>query len=244
MAIATVLAVLIRVLFLVPVRWAGLVSLPVLWGYVLIIGSPPSAVRAAMMASFGALAPICWRRPSGVVSWALTFLIVHLLSPEMIVNVGSVLSFAVMLSIQLTGDALRGFGRSWWCPVVTTIVAWAVGVPIAAHVFGRITPGGILANLVLISAAQWTVYAGALGVIASFCSVRLAAHLNGLSALFTEAMVLVSEGVSRLPGASWEISNWSIGICAAWYGGFILVVLLIRWLYRRMNQWIWYNKVL
>lgn len=240
-AISMVLTLMIRVLLLVSVRWAGLVSLPVLWGYVLIIGSPPSAVRAAMMASFGAFAPICWRRPNGLVSWSLTFLIVHLWSPEMIVNVGSVLSFAVMLSIQLTGDALWVYGRCRWCTLVTTVAAWAVGVPIAAHVFGRVTPGGILANLVLISAAQWTVYAGSLGVVASFCSVRLAAHLNGLSALFTESMVFISEGVSRLPGANLEISKWSIGGCAVWYGGVLLGVLLIRWLRRRLNRWIWYN---
>lgn len=243
MAIATVLAVLVRVLFAVPGRWAGLVSLPVLWGYVLIIGSPPSAVRAAMMASFGALAPIFWRRPDGLVSWSLTFLIVHLKSPEMMVNVGSVLSFAVMLSIQLTGNALRGYGRCWWCSLATTVVAWAVGVPIAAHVFGRLTPGGILANLILISAAQWTVYAGALGVMASFCSVHLASHLNGLSSLFTQLMVLVSEVVSRLPGANWEIANWTIGVCAVWYGGLLIAVILVRWLWRRLNRWIWYNKV-
>lgn len=242
-AVATVLALVIRVLLMVPTRWAGLVSLPILWGYVLVIGSPPSAVRAAMMASFGAFAPVFWRKPNGVVSWSVTFLIVHLKNPEMIVNVGSVLSFAVMLSLQLTGDALRGYGRCRWRPVVTTVVAWAVGVPIAAHVFGRITPGGILANLILISAAQWTVYAGALGVMTSFFSVRLASHLNALSALFTDSMVLVSEGVSRLPWANWEISNWSIGTCAVWYGGLLLAVLLVRGMCRRLNRWIWYNSL-
>lgn len=220
MAIAEVLTYLLALL-LVPRRLVGVTAIPILWGYVWLIGLSPSAVRAAAMATFSCLAPLFWRKPDGLRSWALTFLSVHLLCPQMIVNVGSVLSFAVMLVIVLAGDWARKLPRGMQSLAVT-VSAWAVGVPIAAHVFGRITPGGMLANLVLIATARITVVTGAVGVMASYVSETLAAHLNNLSALSVRMMVWTADAVARLPGANCETARWSLVECASWYLAFAL----------------------
>ena len=224
MAVAKVL-VLLLTLLLVPRRWAGVVAIPVLWGYVRLIGCPPSAVRAALMASFYYLAPVCWRRPNLLRSWELAFLVIHVCSPLMVTNVGNALSFSVMLSLALVEEC--GLRTGVRLPsLVVALVVWSAGVPIAAHVFGRVTPGGILANLVLVGAATWTVFSGAVGALASFISETLAAHLNNLSALCTRAMVGVSELVSRLPGTNFEVVEWSLLQCAGWYVVMGLVALL------------------
>jgi len=239
MAVASVLSVLARLLFWLPRRWAGAAVLPFLWGYVVVIGCPPSAVRAAAMASVGALAPVFWRRPDGLTAWSVTFLAIHLYDPLMIVNVGSALSFGVMLAILLTGDALRGWG-ALAKGLMMTLAAWAAGVPIAAHVFGRITPGGLLANLVLIAVAKITVYAGTLGMVMSMVSETAAAHLNALAALCTEGMVLMADAVSRLPGSNFEVATWPIWLCGVWYVG-ILALVWLGCRYRRYREGIWYN---
>lgn len=208
-------------------RGAGVAAIPILWGYVYLIGSPPSAIRAVIMASSYYLAPLFWRRPNLLRAWALAFLLIHLVSPLMVTNVGNALSFSVMLALALAVE--------WECragvrvpSVVLAVVVWAAGVPIAAHVFGRVTPGGIVANLVLITAATWTVFSGVVGVLASFLSETLAAHLNNLSALCTQAMVGVSELVSRLPYANFEVGRWTFLQCAAWYLLIGLVMLLAK----------------
>lgn len=227
MAVVRVLMIVLRVLW-VPRRFVGTAAVPILWGYVALIGFPPSAVRAAVMASLTCLAPLVRRRPDGVVAWSLTFLGVYLVRPAMIADVGCGLSFAVMLAILVACDRLRDCPEGLKKTLAVTVVAWAAGVPIAAHVFGRVTPGGILANLALIPAAGVTVYAGACGILASFVSEPLAAHLNALAALFTKAMVALSDGVSRLPGANVEVVNWSVLLCAEWYAALGLVWLLHR----------------
>ena len=226
MAVAEVLTYLLALL-LVPRRLVGVAAVPLLWGYVWLIGFSPSAVRAASMATFSCLAPLFWRKPDGLRSWALTFLTVHLLDPQMIVNVGSVLSFAVMLAIVLVGNWVRNFPKGAGTLAVT-VAAWAVGVPIAAHVFGRITPGGMLANLVLIATARITVVTGAVGMLASYLSEALAAHLNNLSALTVRMMVWAADAVSRLPGANYETARWTLPECAAWYAALVLVACLLR----------------
>ena len=226
MAVAKVLVCLLALCGL-PRRGAGAAAIPILWGYVHLIGSPPSAIRAVIMASFYCLAPLFWRRPNLLRAWALAFLSIHLFSPLMIANVGNALSFSVMLALALAVEWEHRAGVR--VPsVVVAIVVWAAGVPIAAHVFGRVTPGGILANLVLITAATWTVFSGVVGVLASFLSETLAAHLNNLSALCTQAMVGVSEFVARLPYASLDVGRWTLLQCAEWYLMVALIVFLVH----------------
>lgn len=234
MAVSEVLTYLLLFLF-VPLRLTGLFAVPLLWVYVWLIGSPPSAIRAAVMASLLNLSPIFWRQASGLRSWALAFLLIHLLRPLLIVDVGNALSFAVMLAIVIAGDFCRD------CPkllrsLVVTFAAWAVGVPISAHVFGRVTPGGLLANLVLVGAAKATVFAGVIGLAASAVSEWTAAHFNNLSNLMVKAMVVVADGVARVPWANFETGTWPLAACALWYVGLLLLLGIVFWcrLRRRM----------
>ena len=225
MAVAEVFTLCLA-FFLVPVRFAGLVSAPLLWGYVAMIGFAPSAVRAGMMATIMGIAPVFWRRASGLRAWELTFLIVHIANPLMITNVGNALSFAVMLAIVLVGDYAKSMAK-WRQALLVTVAAWATGVPIAAHIFGRVTPGGMIGNLVLIATAKLTVVSGAFGILTSYVSETLAAHVNNLSALGIKSMVLVAEGVSRLPGANFETGAWSILTCVEWYAALVLIGFLL-----------------
>jgi len=229
MAVAEVLTYALAAL-LVPRRLCGLFAVPVLWGYVALIGFAPSAVRAALMASFSFAAPAFWRRPDGLRSWSLAFLAVHLVNPLIVVNVGNVLSFVVMLAISIASDWSRDLA-GWKRLLVVTLVAWVVGVPISAHVFGRVTPGGLLANLVLIGTAKLTVVTGAVGVLSSYVLPVVSAHLNNLSALSVRAMIFIADAVARVPGANFETGNWSFPACALWYVVlvvFAVVVLRVR----------------
>lgn len=219
MIIARVLMFLIALLF-VPYRLQGALAIPLIWGYVLLVGAPPSAVRAALMASFYFAAPLFSRRPNALLSWVFAFLLVHILNPVQIADVGSQLSFAVMLALILASRLAMFFLPSRWSGLFVAFAAWSAGVPIAAAVFGRITPGGLLANLVLLLAAGYSVIAGVLGALVSYFSSTLAVHLNNLSALLTDAMVVVSNVVARLPGSNFEVEPWGFAACALWYAVF------------------------
>ena len=226
MIVARLIMFLVALAF-VPYRLQGAITLPFVWGYVFLIGASPSAVRAATMASFYLFAPLLSRRPNGLVSWALAFLLAHLVNPLQILDVGSQLSFAVMLALILASRYAGGF--------FITFAAWAAGVPIAAMVFGRITPGGLIANLVLIATAGYSVVAGAVGALVSYLSETLAIHFNNLSALLTDSMVLVSNLVSRLPGANFEIEPWGFFECTLWYAAFALSLVLLSLVRARRN---------
>ena len=217
----------------VPYRFAGLVVVPLVWLYVAMVGSSPSAVRAAAMASAYYLAPVWWRRHDALSAWAITFVTFHLVSPENIVKVASLLSFAVMLGIIGFLEIFREISRAREQggpleAVGVSFAAWAAGAPIAAHVFGEMAPGGFLANLVLVPSAIVSVYAGAMGAAASYISTHIAAHLNNAAALFTKGMVGVSWVVARLPFSHFTTGAWTLWDCAVWY----VVLCLSAWLAR------------
>lgn len=219
-------------LFLVPLRWRGLCVLPFLWGYVAIIGFPPSAIRAATMASFYFLAPLFYRKSDAVMAWAWTFLIVHIASPRMIANVGCQLSFAVTLALIAAGRMARNEKSGWLKTLLFALAAWVASAPICAYAFGRVTLGGILANVLLAVVAGYSVVAGVVGVVASFVSETLAAHINNFAALVTGGMATIAEAVARLPGASFEVGRISAIECAEWYA----LVALSLYLYHSVRR--------
>ncbi len=210
----------------IPRRLSGLLLVPLLWSYTYLIGLTPSAIRAAGMASIYFAAYIFMRCPNALVAWCLTFLIIHIFDPLMLLNVGCELSFAVMLGILLSIRFVRHFNFGRWESFFITVAAWVAGTPIAAHVFGRVTPGGILANLILIPTAAVSVISSALGILTSFISTSFAAHINNLAALFTRGMVAISWAVSHTPGSNFETSQWTFTTCLIWYA----IALAIPWL--------------
>ena len=232
MIVARLISILLLLTFL-PARFHGLVALPLLWAYVLMVGAPPSAVRAGLMSTFAFLAPLFWRRPNGLIAWSATFLLVHVVDPTMLFDVGSLFSFAVMFSLGLFGRLAEGFRRPFVRALVPACAAWAAGVPIAAHVFGRFTPGGLVANVVMIPIAGVEVSVESLGLLAGFVSRALAEHFNNLSALLTRLMTGVSTFVSEIPGADVALEPWGASTCILWY---VMMGLVFFLLSRRLDR--------
>lgn len=221
----------------VPIRWSGVALMPLLWGYVALTGSGPSAVRAATMASVAGLAPVFWRRPNGFTAWSVAFLATYMRDPEMVYDVGCSFSFAVMFALVAWGWWSAPFKSGRIMKAGVTLVAWAAGVPIAAHVFGRITPGGLVANFVAVPVAVVAVFAGALGILASFLSDFAAVHFNNFAALATGFLADLSRLVASRSWSSRDVEPWSLGVCVAWYAAFAAALLTLRiWLLRRRRR--------
>lgn len=215
--VALVIVTLLVMVF-VPLRLAGALMVPILWAYVFLIGLPPSAVRAALMASCYFLAPVLWRRSDAFVAWSQAFVIVHVADPGALVSVGSLLSFSIMLTIlayDRWADAMSLSGGLRSVGLVFAI--WAAGAPIAAVVFGRLTPGGMLANLLVVPLAGVSVACGFLGTVFCVAFPVLGVHFNNAAALATDAMRGVSAAVASLPGSCLETVSWSFGWCVCWY---------------------------
>lgn len=225
----------------------SLVVIPLLWVYTILTGLRPSAVRAALMATIWLCAPILGRRPDSLSAWASTALLVYGLHPEMLFDIGSTLSFTVMFGIVLwvewTQKFLPIFRDGFWAgrfaPIFSehgkankilsacgvSLAAWIAGVPIAAVVFGRFTPGGLLANLAVLYCAGKMVKIGIGGLLVSFLCLPLAALFNNCAAGLTWIMSEASRLVATLPFSSYTVTPWRFSTCLLWYGSWIVILI-------------------
>ena len=87
--------------------------IPMLAGYVMLIGAPPSAVRAGLMVSLYSAAYLFGRKPDSLAAWGVAACVIFAVSPEMVLNVGCVLSFSVMLGIVLWIRWSGQFASPW-----------------------------------------------------------------------------------------------------------------------------------
>jgi len=215
--------------FFVPARFAALFVAPVLFLYVLMVGSPPSAVRAALAATLYFAAPIFWRRPNAVVALSIAFVALGIVRPLSLSGAGAMYSFSVTLSLVMFARCLagRGGGGALFAFFAAPAVAWAAGTPISARMFGTVSLGGLMANAAVVPAAAFAVAAGVVGVAASFFSPALASHANNLAALVTGHMASASRIVASVPFCRIEVAPWPAWLCFLWYAGLVAAMFFI-----------------
>lgn len=221
-----VFALLLQLLCL-PGRLRAVVLILAIWLYVFMTGCAPSSLRAGLMATLYCLAGVFGRKGNALTSWAEAFAIIHVVSPESLMNIGSILSFAVMLGLVLWRKVAENF-RSWFASnIVPGFVAWAFGAPIVAIFFAVITPGGILANLLAVPIAVVAVTFSAMGALMGLLSEALAALFNTIAFMATSLMVALAELMGALPWSNFQVQEWSFADCCVWYSVLSLAFMAV-----------------
>lgn len=226
--VALVIRFLLLILF-IPHRLSAALTIPALWGYVYLVGMSASSLRAGVMATILLLSPVFFRRYNFITAWGFAFWLFHALEPSRILEVGSALSFSITLVIVVWLKFFDRETRSFWSStLMLNLVIWAASVPIMAHVFGRFTPGGLIANLFVVPLAAFVIAALVVSVVVSIVCPYLSIYLNNFAALGLKGMLESSRLVASIPGASVEVAKWDYFTCAMWYLSLILFIGLLK----------------
>jgi len=218
--------VLLQLFGLVRWRWAWIIA-PIVLLYCLLTGSPASAVRATAMA-LAVLA--AWRlgRPLNARScWSLAFLGMMIWNPQVLLDPGAQLSFALVLSLILVAPPLlrlflipfapdpflpRSLLTAWqqrefkfWQGTVllfsSGVAAVVVCEPITAVDFHQVTPISIFANLVVVPVAGLITTVGTMSLAVSLLCTPLAALLNNANWLIAKFLIWFVALLAYQPGA-------------------------------------------
>ncbi len=108
-----------------------------------------------------------------------------------------------------------------------SLAAFLASLPLTACYFGRFTPGGLLANLVIGPCAFMIVVAGCLGVASSYVSSWLAICFNNAAGFFTWIMIKTAQFTVALPCTNFHIVKWSTATVWLW---FALLTVFGLWL--------------
>ena len=154
-------------------RWLVLAAvLSLLWAYCLVAGMPQSLLRAMLMASFYYVAAFCDRKVEGSVLLANTLLVMLLIDPLALFDVGTQLSFAAVGSLVWLYPQLDSVFpyeafpknrkgvmlRRIWQMLMVSLSAWIGTFPLCAYYFHQFQPWQPLVSLFLIPATAVLLY--------------------------------------------------------------------------------------
>lgn len=261
--VAGMLVLLVGMTGLKRIHWPFLI-VPLLIAYTLVTGSRPSAIRSCVMGIFVFVAPLVGRRPTMLTSLMLTAVVVHAWRPDFVFDIGSVLSFAVVVGLiafmgpfceifqSLFGcvklkkqeEMLRAAGntkKAAWIhrggivvrffadSVAISLAAFLASVPLTGYYFGRFTPGGLFANLVIAPVSGLVVIAGTLGLFASFIHTWLASTFNHAAGFLTMVMVRTAEVTANCPGLGYYTGKWEVWQVVVWLVGLVMLAGWMVW---------------
>ena len=212
--------------------------------YTLLVGASPSAVRAAVMGAFMVWAAAEGRPSSVVIGLALSALLITLVSPWAVVDVGFQLSFAgtlgmVVLATPLHAgiahlarlDGRRGpaarLARSVTAIVAATLAATIMTAPLIALYFGQVSLVGLLANALVLPMQSLLMLIGGIATGAAVVSLPLGRLLAVVAWLPLEWTLRVPEWLAAQPWAAIENVTLSVPQVAVFY---VIITAWVAWL--------------
>lgn len=195
-------------------KWAAAAAMLGAFGYLLISGTSFATVRSAIMISIMFLAVMLDRPAVTMRNVVLAALVILLLVPESLLDVGFQMSFAAVVALVAVYEALRRRGGWSLLPegpwarlalffagiVLSTLVASAAVAPFAAYHFHQSQQYAVLANLIALPICNLVVMPAALATLVAM-PLGLEAAPLWVMGFGIDAMLWTAERVARLPGA-------------------------------------------
>jgi competence protein ComEC len=199
-------------------RWGAVFAAAGTVGYVLLLGAPYSAVRAALQIVLLLVARMLQRptRAEALVAAAALFILA--IDPAALVRPGFQLSFAGVAGLlALRPPLLRALGgrngeggggpvaraRRWLADALATSLAATLATgPVVAWHFGQVAPIGVATNLVAIPLLSLALPALALALAVGWVWPAAGAFLAAPGALALAALDQVAAGAAAVPGGA------------------------------------------
>ena len=216
-------------------RWQTISQVAIIlsiWAFVFLVGMSASVVRSAVMLTVYALLALGHRKKMSVNTLAFTAIVMLLVSPQALFDVGFQMSFMAVFSILLFVPLFyRPFSAEylmthrvvkWIWGMVAISIAAQIGVaPLIAYYFGRFSCYFLLTNFIVIPAATIILYLSLATLLIPSIGVLLASIVGLLNTTLLY--------IATLPGATIEGLHPSIMLTASIYG-IIFSAYYLLWL--------------
>ncbi|MBW4470721.1 MAG: ComEC/Rec2 family competence protein [Stenomitos rutilans HA7619-LM2] len=215
---------------------AGIVSLFVFVG---LTGVQPAVLRAALMGFGGLVALVMVRKVKPLGGLLVTGVLLLLFNPLWIWNLGFQLSFLATMGLMVTVPPLTK--QLDWMP---SAIAPLFAVPIAAYLwtlplqlqaFGVLSPYSVVVNLITTPLISILSIGGMASALAALVWSPAGSAIAWLLKYPTQALMLVVDGFSRLPGNAYAVGTISVFIMIALYSLLGLTWLQPWW---RKRWWV------
>ncbi len=233
--IALIAGILVKlaVLMRVPRRWCFVPVMALMWFYIGATGWQSSAVRSGVMMSVILLGWALNRPPDLLNSLFVAAFCILAWEPLQLFQASFQLSFSVVLAIALIGSTLEARFRHWFEPdaflardlrsrwkrtgdaalrwfakgLAVSFAAWIGSLPLTAYYFHLLTPGSLLANLVIVPVSGVALAGGVASLVCGSWIPAVSEVFNHAAWACMQMMILSSSRVADLPGAAWFVPS-------------------------------------
>ncbi len=202
-------------------RPATLLAILAVWLYSLLTGLPPSAFRAALMATMSLSAILVGRGGDALSFLLFSAAIMVGLDPPLIYDLGFQLSFLATAGLVLLEPVLRRWLR--WLPgwlassLSVTLAAQLFTLPVLVDSFHTLSLVSPLTNLLVTTVLPGLMVVGGLTIALGALFQPLGQLLAPLAWLYLTYLVDVISWTSRLPGAVLSIGSLGYGLVSSYY---------------------------
>jgi competence protein ComEC len=237
--VAGVIYFLIRILAIAPTIRAGL-TMGLVWLYILIAGSPPSAIRAGVVATFVLAAPLLGRQLSALHFMTTMLALVLAYNPQLIYSTGFQLSVAAVFGILLLTRPLKSLvERTLLRPfarpphhisnlISVSLAAQTATSPIVAATFDQVSVVGVLTNLIAVPLSGPILILGLLGSLAGNIFPLLAYPLNACNGFLVAILIQTAKVASSLPYATVTTPGAPLLLVGLFYAGCVPAIIADR----------------
>lgn len=215
---------------------AGTASLLIFVG---LTGIQPAVLRAAVMGFGGLVALVLERKVKPLGALLVTGVLLLVFNPLWLWNLGFQLSFLATMGLMVTVPPLMK--QLDWLP---SAIAPLFAVPIAAYLwtlplqlaaFGVLSPYSVVVNLITTPLISILSIGGMVSALAALIWSPAGSALAWLLKYPAQALILVVDGFSQLPGNAYATGTISALIAIALYG-----LLMLTWLqpWWRKRWWV------
>ncbi|MEO1162457.1 MAG: ComEC/Rec2 family competence protein [Chloroflexota bacterium] len=201
---------------------AATLGISVLIVYTILVGANAAVVRAAFMSSLLVVADQFNRRTYVPASLALTAVVMSFLNPLVLWDISFQLSFFAVLGLALFADPFtrnfdnlmaglfpesiaRPLGNFLREPIVISLAALIMTLPLTMLYFGRLSLVSLLVNLLIVPVQAALLFCGGIALIIAIVSPQLAQILFWLDLLLLRWTITVVRYFAELPFADIEL---------------------------------------
>jgi competence protein ComEC len=217
-------------------RAASLASVPAVVFFVFLTGAGPSVMRAGLMAVLVLLGAALRREKDAVNTLGAAALLLLLVSPGLLFDLGFQLSAGATLGILLFARSIEewltprfqlylGEKPGGWLAsgLSVTFAAQVLVEPISLHNFGAFSTIAPVANLLVLAFIDPVVKLGTVATLAGALWLPLGWALNQPVRLGLNALVFLIKATAEVPLAYLQVGHLPTVWMVAWYAGLVAV---------------------
>jgi len=230
-------------------RIGALIAIVGVFMYAFLVGGDAAVMRAAFMGSISLLARQLGRRNAGMNALLVVALIMALINPLVLWDVGFQLSFFATLGLILYSEPFSNFSGNLIARllkhdtstltriinenVILTLAAQLTTIPIMAYHFKRISLISFIANPFILPAQPAVMILGGLAVFVSLVIQPLGQFIAWIAWPFVAYTIRIVEFFDRVPHGTILLGDASIWIVLCFY--IALLTLTFNW--SRIKDW-------